>query len=106
MGPSRGMSHPTSTKDRIPPLVWGGSLTSPAFLPRPKREGRFRTANHSEMSHIDECGCGEPERKPMSHPPLDPVTNICGVCDMKISQFCGSFSRPHPGPQTVQLSKW
>ena len=79
------MSHPTSTKDRIPPLFWGGALTSPAFLPRPQREGRFRTANHNRLRQIEESGFAALLDLSMSHPPLDPVTNICGVCDMKIS---------------------
>ena len=52
------------------PLFWGGSLTSSAFLPRPQREGRFKTANHSGMSHIDECSVVDLSPKPMLHPPL------------------------------------
>ena len=43
------------------PPCFGGVAHVPAFLPRPQREGRFRTANHSGMSHIDEYGCGTPK---------------------------------------------
>ena len=38
-----------SVRDRMTPLFLGGSLTSPAFLPRPKRKGRFKADNSSEM---------------------------------------------------------
>ena len=48
----------------------GGSLTSSAFLPRPKRQGRFKADNHSGMSHIDECSVVDLSPKPMLHPPL------------------------------------
>ena len=44
-----------SVAGRMTPLFWGGSLTSPAFLPRPKRAGRFKEDNRSGMSHIGEC---------------------------------------------------
>ena len=54
------------------PLFWGGSLTSSAFLPRPKRQGRFKADNHSGMSHIDECSRGRP--KPKTHVTPPPLT--------------------------------
>ena len=40
--------------------------------------------------------------KPCHTPPSEGVTNICGVCDMKISQFCGSFRRSHLDPQIAR----
>ena len=64
------MPQATATKDRIPPLFWGGSLTSPAFLPRPKRESRFKTANHNGMRHIEESGFAALLVLIMPHPPL------------------------------------
>ena len=51
------------------PLFWGGALTSSAFLPRPKRQGRFKADNHSGMSHIDKCSVVDLSPKPMLHPP-------------------------------------
>ena len=68
MGPSRGMSHPTSTKDRMTPLFGGGAHV-PAFLPRPQREGRFKTANHKRMRQIEESGFAALLDLSMSHPP-------------------------------------
>ena len=59
-----------SVRDRMTPLFFGGVAHVPAFLPRPKREGRFKAANHSGMSHIDECGCGRHKPNTMFHPPL------------------------------------
>ena len=52
------------------PLFWGGSLPSPAFLPRPQREGRFRTANHKRLRQIEESGFAALLDLPMPHPPL------------------------------------
>ena len=54
-----------SVRDRMTPLFLGGVAHVPAFLPRPKREGRFKAANHSGMSHIDEYGCGTPKPNTM-----------------------------------------
>ena len=59
-----------SVRDRMTPLFFGGSLTSPAFLPRPKRPGRFKVANHSIMRQIDECSCGGHKPNTMLHHPL------------------------------------
>ena len=64
------MPQATATKDRIPPLFWGGSLTSQPFSRRPKLEGRFRTANHSGMRHIEESGFAALLVRIMPHPPL------------------------------------
>ena len=58
-----------SVRDRMTPLFWGGSLTSQPF-PRPKREGRFRTANHNGMRHIEESGFAALLVLIMPHPPL------------------------------------
>ena len=52
------------------PLFLGGSLPSPAFLPRPQREGRFRTANHKRLRQIEESGFAALLDLPMPHPPL------------------------------------
>ena len=69
------------------PLFLGGSLTSSAFLPRPKRQGRFKADNHSGMSHIDECSVVDLSPKPMLHPPSDPVTINSGVGNTKAPIF-------------------
>jgi hypothetical protein len=59
-----------SVRDRMTPLFWGGSLTSPAFLPRPQREGRFETANHNKLRQIEESGFAALLDLAMPHPPL------------------------------------
>ena len=59
-----------SVRDRMTPLFLGGVAHVTAFLPRPKRAGRFKADNHSELRQIDECGRGRPERKVVLHPPL------------------------------------
>ena len=64
-----GMLQMPAFRDRMPPGLGGVALV-PVFLPRPKREGRFKGDNHSGMSHIDECGCGRPKPKIVLHPPL------------------------------------
>ena len=57
-------------KDRMTPLFLGGSLTSPPYMRPGTREGRFKAANHSGMSHIDESGCGIARCEKPCHPPL------------------------------------
>ena len=52
------------------PLFWGGSLPSPAFLPRPQREGRFKTANHNRLRQIEESGFAALLDLAMPLPPL------------------------------------
>ena len=63
------MPQMPSVRDRMTPLFWGGSLPSPAFLPRPQREGRFRTANHKRLRQIEESGFAALLDLPMPHPP-------------------------------------
>ena len=57
-------------KDRMTPPVLGGVAHVPAFLPRPQREGRFKTANHKRMRQIEESGFAALLDLPMPHPPL------------------------------------
>ena len=56
MGPSRGMSHRTSTLGRMTPLFWGGR--SRHFRPSRVRSvsGRFKAANHIGIKDIKEGG--------------------------------------------------
>ena len=70
MGPSRGMPQDTATRGRMTPLFWGGSLPSSAFLPRPQREGRFKTANHNRLRQIEESGFAALLDLAMPYPPL------------------------------------
>ena len=70
MGPSRGMPQDTATRGRMTPLFWGGSLPSSAFLPRPQREGRFKTAKHKRLRQIEESGFAALLVLPMPYPPL------------------------------------
>ena len=65
------MFHNAAIQGRMTPRFLGGSLSSQTYMrPQGTREGRFKIANHSEMSQIDECSRGRPERKVMFHPPL------------------------------------
>ena len=81
----------------------GGSLTSSAFLPRPKREGFFKADNHSGMRHIDECSRGRSKPKTHVTPlPSDGVTSCHGVCNTKSNGFRPSLSRSHLDPQTAR----
>ena len=59
-----------SVRDRMTPLFWGGSLPSSAFLPRPQREGRFKTANHKRLRQIEESGFAALLDLAMPYPPL------------------------------------
>ena len=71
MGPSRGMPHPTATKGRMTPLFLGGSLTAfSTCAPGTQGEGRFKAANHSGMSHIEESGFAALLVLAMPYPPL------------------------------------
>ena len=70
MGPDSGMVLSTAIRGRMTPRFWGGVALVPAFLPRPKRAGRFTGDNHSGMREIDECGCGTPKPEILVHPPL------------------------------------
>ena len=66
-----------SVRDRMTPLFLGGSLTFPAFLPRPKRAGRFKADNHSGMRDIKEGGFAAfLARIDVTPPPSERVTNI------------------------------
>ena len=57
MGPSSGMPQRTATLGHMPPLFWGGSLSSfSTCAPGTQGEGCFKMANHSEMSQIEESG--------------------------------------------------
>ena len=64
------MPQATAMRDRMTPLFGGGGAHVPAFLPRPKREGRFKTANHSGMRHIEESGFAALLVRIVPHPPL------------------------------------
>ena len=65
------------------PLFLGGSLPSPAFLPRPQREGRFRTANHKRLRQIEESGFAALLDLPMPHPPSVRVASWYGLGGIK-----------------------
>ena len=58
-----------SVRDRMTPQFWGGSLPSSALLPRPQREGRFKTANHNGLRQIEESGFAGLLDLAMPHPP-------------------------------------
>ena len=77
------MPEATATKDRIPPLFLGGGAHVPAFLPRPQREGRFKTANHNRMRQIEESGFAALLILPMPYPPSDPAAKIYGLGGIK-----------------------
>ena len=65
------MFHNAAIQGRMTPPVLGGvALVTDLHAAPGTREGRFKIANHSEMSQIDECSRGRPERKVMFHPPL------------------------------------
>ena len=57
-------------RDRMTPHFGGGALSSRHHAALGTRDGALKLANHSEMSQIDECGCGRPKPKTMLHPPL------------------------------------
>ena len=57
-----------------PPAFWGGRYRPSHHAAPGTREGGLKLANHSEMSQIDECGCGRPKPKTMLHPPSEAVT--------------------------------
>ena len=59
-----------SVRDRMTPLFFGGVAHVPAFLPRPQREGRFKTANHRGMRDIEESGFAALLVAAMPYPPL------------------------------------
>ena len=56
MGPDRGMSHSTIYRDRMTPLVWGGSLSSSPIFPDRQRGTPIQLSedNHSGMREIGE----------------------------------------------------
>ena len=56
MGPSRGMSHRTSTLGHMTPLFWGGALSSFSTSRVVSVSGRFSGDNHSGMREIEESG--------------------------------------------------
>ena len=59
MEPDSGPGHRATTPGHMPPRFFfggGGVAHVPAFLPRPKRPGRFKVANHSGMREIEESG--------------------------------------------------
>ena len=85
MGPSRGMSHRTSTKGHMTPLFGGGSLSSFSVSRVGSGAGRFTGDNHSGMREIEESGFAAFLVLTMSHPPSERVTKIIGRCDIENS---------------------
>ena len=81
------------------PLFGGGSLTFPAFLPRPKRAGRFKADNHSGMRDIKEGGFAAfLARIDVTPPPLSVSQTFSGSVTLKAAGFRPSLSRPHLDP--------
>ena len=71
------MPQMPAIRGRMTPLFWGGGVALVLAIMRPfeRRMGGFKLNNHRGMSQIDEYGCGRPERKPMPHPPHNPVAS-------------------------------
>ena len=79
------MRQRTSTKDRMTPLFWGGSLSSFSTCgPGTQGEGCFKADNHSGISQIEEKRLRRISRfKRWTPPRSEPVTKIIGHCHIK-----------------------
>ena len=70
MGPSRGMPQRTATLGHIPPLFWGGSLSSFSVSRVVSVSGRVTVHKHSRMKEIEESGFAAWLVLTMPYPPL------------------------------------
>ena len=88
------MRQRASTLGRIPPLFWGGSLSSfSTCAPGTQGEGRFTGDNHSGMREIKESGSAAFLDLSGEHPPPDSVPSIIDHCYIK-KQPNFRFSQP------------